>query len=134
MGISTASVRELTNARALDVALVNATGDQLTTFDVNVLSTPTPAAPATATLTTVGSSDISVVLLAANAARKKFRIHNDSTRTLRVAYGVTASATVFSILIPAQGEYESQLNDYTGTLNGIWASVNGSARITELTA
>ena len=134
MGILTASVRELTNARALDVALTDAAGNQLTTLDVNVLSAPGFPAPTTATLTSVASSAISVPLLAANASRKKFRIHNDSTRTLKVAFGVDASNTVFSVLIPAQGEYESQLNDFTGAINGIWSSANGFARITSITA
>ena len=133
MGILTASVRELTNARALDVALVDANGDQLTTIDVNVLSTPAGAAPATAVITSVAGATINTVLLAANTARRKFHIFNDSIRTLKIAFGVDATATTFTILLPGQGSYESQLDDYKGVINGIWNIANGSARITELT-
>lgn len=135
MSLLTASVRELTNARALDVALVDATGDHLTTVPVSVVGTvdTTVAAISTATLSSVAGSATSVVLLVANTARRKFHIFNDSIRTLKVHYGGTASATAFTLLIPAQGSYESTVGDYTGALEGIWSSANGFARITELT-
>ena len=132
MSLLTASVRELTNARALDVALVDANGDQLTTFDVNVVNA-TPAPPATAALTSVASSIVSVLLLASNANRKKFVIFNDSIRTLRVAFAATASATAFSVLLASGGSYVSAVNDYTGDVAGIWNIANGFARVTEIT-
>jgi len=120
----TASVRELTNARAIDVAMVDATGDQLTGFD--------SSRPASAVLTSVAGSAVSVVLLAANAARRQWMIVNDSTKTLKVAFAATASATAFSILLGAGAAYESSRDSYTGVIAGIWASANGNARMTEI--
>lgn len=121
----TGSVRELANARALDTVIVDVNGDPVTFT--------TTAPPATATLTSVPSSVTSVVLLASNASRKKFHIVNDSSKTLKIAFAATASATSFTVLLASQASYESELNDYTGTISGIWSAANGSARITEVT-
>ena len=129
MGLLTASVRELTNARALDVGLVDTNGDPITLLPVSVVST----ALGLATLTSVASSATDVVVVAANLARRKFHIYNDSKRTLKLAYGVVASATVFTLLLPAQSSYESSLGDYAGAIHGIWNSANGFARVTEIT-
>lgn len=125
MNLST--IFDLLNNRAQAVAVVDANGDQITNFT----SVATP--PANATLTSVASSASSVSLLAANASRRRFRIHNASSKTLYVAFGATASATAFSVLIASNANYESPLNDYTGDISGIWASANGFARITEVT-
>lgn len=121
----TATIRELLNSRPFDVAVVDAQGDHVTGFD--------SSRPATAAITSVASSATSVSLLAANAARRRVIVHNDSTKTLRIAFGVAASATVFSVIVPSKAQYESPLNDYTGELFGIWDSANGSARVTEIT-
>ena len=125
MSLLTASVRELTNARALDVALTDTNGNHVTPFS-------SPGLP-NSTLLAVTSSATSVLILAANVTRRKFIIYNDSTRTLKIAYDATASATVFNHLIPAQSFYESAIGDYTGIINGIWTTANGFARVTELT-
>lgn len=135
----TASLRELLNARAADVAVVDANGDQLTNFPVSVTNTPTvtftpEAPPATAVLTSVASSVSSVTILASNASRKKFIVYNDSTKTLKLAYAATATASAFTHLLAAGQVYESELHDYSGIVTGIWSAVNGNARVTELTA
>lgn len=124
------SILELLNNRAQAVAVVDANGDQITDFSSTVTF---PDPPSTAALTNVTSSASSVAILAANANRRQFLIYNDSSKTLRVAFGVTASATAFSILIPSKGSYESPMNGFTGDLNGIWDSANGFARVTEVT-
>jgi hypothetical protein len=86
----------------------------------------------TATLTSVADSAASQQLLAANALRLGFRIFNDSTVTLYLKYGVTASLTSFTVSLPA-GAFFSE-DGYIGRVDGIWASdAAGSARITELT-
>lgn len=146
MSLISGSVRELTNARPMDVALVDANGDQLVTIDTNVTGTVdvnvtnaevpvTFAAPSTASLSQVASSNTSVTLLAANPNRKKFIIYNGSGKTLYVAFSATATTTAFSLLVSSKTLYESELNDYTGVISGIW---NGNdpngAVITELTA
>ena len=119
------SLRDLTNARAADVSIVDSNGDQLTGFDASK--------PSTGTITSVASSVTDVTLLAANAARRGFKIFNDSTKTLSVALDGVASATNFTFKIAAGAFYESRLMDYTGVIHGIWVAANGFARVTELT-
>jgi len=125
MSFASGSIRELTNARALDVSVVNGTGDQLTGFD--------PSRPASAALTSVASSTTSVSLLASNVNRRQFFIFNDSTKTLRIAYAATASATAFTELIAAKQQSKSSIDGYTGDISGIWEAANGFARIAEIT-
>lgn len=87
----------------------------------------------TATLSVVASSATSVQLLAANALRRGVVIYNDSTQTLYIKFGTTASSTSFTKLLATNAEYVVPFN-YSGRIDGIWASANGNARITELTA
>jgi hypothetical protein len=125
LSVSTGGTRELGESRAVDVVLIDEFGNPIFGFN--------PDRPDNATLSNVSSSVTSVSLLAANPARRGFVIYNDSTKTLRVAFGVAASATTFSVLIPAKATYSGDLDGFTGELFGIWEALNGSARITELT-
>ena len=125
MSLLAATIRSLTNARALDVAVVDTNGDQLSGFD--------SSRPANATLTTVAASATSVSLLVSNTARRQVFIQNDGNADLRVAFAATASATAYTVLIPKNGQWDSVLNSYTGAIAGIWTSATGSARITEVT-
>lgn len=84
----------------------------------------------TATLANVVSSATSVTLLAANTARIGATIFNDSTAILYVKLGTTASATSHTIQMAAGTYYEVPFG-YNGRIDGIWASANGNARITE---
>lgn len=120
------SARDLTNSNPIDVAINDLNGDQLGGFD--------KSRPASAVLTSVPSSITSVVLLAANAARRGGVIYNDSTKELKIAFAATASASAFTIKLPPAGTYELQEDGYTGVISGIWQAVNGNARITEVTA
>lgn len=87
----------------------------------------------TATLTNVNDTASSTTLLASNANRLGFSVYNDSTVTLYLKYGVTASLTSFTVPILAGGYFEDPWN-YTGQVDGIWASdASGAARIMELT-
>ena len=88
---------------------------------------------AAATLTNVASSASSVSLLAANTARRGLIVYNDSTQTLYLKFGVTASTTSFTYLMTPKSTLEMILPIYQGAIDGVWASANGSARITELT-
>ncbi len=87
---------------------------------------------ATATLANVSSSATSVTLIASNAARRGATIYNDSTAILYIKFGATASSTSHTVQVAASGYYEFPYPCYTGVVDGIWASANGSARITEL--
>lgn len=87
----------------------------------------------TATLTNVNDSATSVTLLSANTSRLGAMIANDSTESLYVKYGTTASVTSFSVLISPGGYHEVPFG-YTGRIDGIWSADGaGAARMTELT-
>lgn len=86
----------------------------------------------TATLSNVSSSASSVTVLAANSARVGGTIYNDSTQVVYLKFGATASTSSFTVKLAADTYYEIP-GGYTGIIDGIWASANGSARVTELT-
>lgn len=90
-------------------------------------------AAASSAVTSVASSATSVSLLASNANRKQAAFFNDSTQILYLKLGTTASLTSYTVQIPANGYYELPNGKiYSGAIDGIWASANGNARITEL--
>lgn len=87
-----------------------------------------------ASTSNVNDTASSTTLIASNSSRRGAAIFNDSTVSLYVKFGATASATSFTVLIAAQGYYELPANPsvYTGVVDGIWASdASGAARITE---
>lgn len=86
----------------------------------------------TATLANVAGSASSVTLLASNTARLGATIQNDSSASLYVKFGTTASVTSYTVLLVANAYYEVPFA-YTGRIDGIWASATGNARVTELT-
>lgn len=86
----------------------------------------------TATLSNVASSAASVTVLAANTGRLAAQIYNDSTQILYLKFGATASVTSFTVPLATNTYYEVP-GGYTGVIDGIWASANGNARVTELT-
>ena len=87
--------------------------------------------PATGTTTSVASSASNVTLLAANTARLGATIYNDSTKVLYLKLGSTASTTSYTVQIGRDGFFEVPFG-YTGIIDGLWASVGGAARVTEL--
>lgn len=89
----------------------------------------------TGTTTPVTSVATSTSLKAANAARTGITIANDSTSILYVLLGTgTASATNYTFSIAAKGTIASDrtVTGYTGAIQGIWASANGFAMVTEV--
>lgn len=99
------------------------------------IATNTALAPHTATsaVTSVASSATNVTILASNATRKQAAVYNESTQILYLKLGTTASVTSYTVQIPASGYYELPgITVYTGQIDGIWASANGNARVTEL--
>jgi hypothetical protein len=83
-----------------------------------------------AACTNVAGSATSVSLLASNSSRKKAKFYNDSSAILYLKEGATASSTSFTIKLFPEGFYETE---YTGAIDGIWASAVGAVRITEMT-
>lgn len=89
---------------------------------------------ATGTLTQVNDSASSVTILASNASRLGASIANDSTATLYLKMGTTASLTDYTVPVVTGAYYEVPFN-YTGRIDGIWATDpnTGAARVTEFT-
>jgi hypothetical protein len=87
---------------------------------------------ATSSVTTVASSATSTTLLASNATRQFASVYNDSTKTVYIKLGTTASNTSFTILLMPNSYWEVPV-DYTGQIDAIWSTAQGNARVTELT-
>jgi len=86
--------------------------------------------PVNATLSNVASSASSVPLLSADKRRVSFYIYNASTQVLYIKFGATASATSYTHQLAANTGWTPPY-PYNGRVDGIWASANGNARITE---
>ena len=87
---------------------------------------------ATSAVTQVTSSATTVTLKASNTARKGLTVMNDSTAILYLKLGATASATSYTVKMAAGAYYELPFG-YSGVVDGIWASANGFAYVTEIT-
>ena len=133
MSAGEAGAFAVTPKRAMYATLETPDSDSVMDDTENALKT-IETRPGTATLANVASSATSVTLLAANASRRGAMIVNDSTEVLYVKFGVTASSSSFTVKMSAGDYYELPQPCYFGRLDGIWASANGSARMTELSA
>lgn len=86
----------------------------------------------TASVTNVASSASSVQLFAANAGARGRTIFNDSTATLYVKFGTTASVTSYTVQMATNTYFTFPDNVlYAGRVDGIWSAANGFARLTE---
>lgn len=85
------------------------------------------------TLANVTASASSVPLFASNHKRIGAILVNDSSATLYLKYGDTASTTDYSYKILGNQTWEMPDPVYTGLIDGIWDSATGTARCTELT-
>lgn len=87
----------------------------------------------TPTTSNVASSATNVTLLSSNASAKSRSVFNESTQVMYLKYGSTASVTSYTVQIGANTYFEFPQPTYTGQVDALWASANGSARITEVT-
>jgi hypothetical protein len=83
-------------------------------------------------VTQVASSATNVTLLASNAARRGAAVYNDSVKKLYVKLGSVASLTSYTKQLDADEYWEIPFG-YTGQIDGLWASAQGNAYVTELT-
>ncbi len=58
-------------------------------------------------------------------------LYNESTQILYLKKGATASLTSYTTQVPPNSLYEMPEPIYTGIIDGLWASANGTARVTE---
>lgn len=93
-----------------------------------------PLRSSSASVTTVSDTASSTTLLSSNASRRGASFFNNSTSTLYMKFGTTASATDFTIAMAASSFYVLDAPVYTGRIDGIWSSDStGAVLITELT-
>lgn len=123
--ISLGSLRELGDARALDVAVLDGAGNQLTGFD--------GSRPAVATLSNVNATTTSGVMLAANPARRQVFIEQEGNGTTYVAFAATATVAAYTFKLPGNGSRELALNGYTGVISVIRGAGTATLRVTEVT-
>jgi hypothetical protein len=86
--------------------------------------------PTAATLANVASANTNTPLFAAGVGANARAVYNDSTAVLYLKFGATATTTSYTVQIAAGGYYEFPQPLYAGQVDGIWASANGSARLT----
>lgn len=128
----TAGGKQIQHMR-LDLGVGSAESVVSGTVPVSGTVTAGVATSATATLTNVASSVVSQQLIASNTSRRGLTIYNDSTQSLYVKFGTTASSSSFTVILLTQAYYELPQPVFTGRIDGVWNLANGSARLTELT-
>ena len=81
---------------------------------------------------TSGNSSATVVnLAAARRGRCGVLLYNSSTQVLYVKLGAAASATDYTYPMASNTSWEVPFG-YTGLITGVWASANGSVKVTEV--
>jgi hypothetical protein len=91
------------------------------------------AKPSTSTTSSVPFSLTNVNLLASNPTRLGATVYNESTSGfLYVKLGAVSSAASYTVRLLPLDYYEIPFG-YTGQIDAIWTSANGTARIDELT-
>lgn len=111
-----------------------AAASRVTLVDSAGSSSASAVPAATGVTTSVASSATPVTLAAASSARLGLTVYNDSTQVLYLLLGAgTASATVYTVQLMPGAYYEMPFR-FTGIVTGLWASANGFARITAITA
>lgn len=91
----------------------------------------------TGTMAQVPSSATAVTILAANTARMGATIVNDSTSILYLSLSAAVpTTTAYTVALAAKtttGSVYEVPYAYTGIIQGIWASANGFAAVTQFT-
>lgn len=99
----------------------------------NILTTLSGSAPATSTTTNAAITSTDSQILALNAARKKFFLVNVGNNRAFIAFGTTATTTLYVIELSAGATYESHMNDFTGSIHAICtAGKTTTINVTEL--
>jgi len=84
-----------------------------------------------ATVSRVAASLTNVTLAADKGARRSLAIYNESSGTLFVKFGATASATDYTVQIGPGWFYEAPTVAWSGRIDGLWSVASGAAQITE---
>lgn len=106
----------------------------MTISSTDPITIPNPSPPAgVGTVTVVNSIASDTTILAANAARIRCKIFNDSNKELSLLFAVGTSSATSRTEKLAAGQVEDY-EGYTGIIKGGWFNgTNGAARVTEFT-
>lgn len=85
----------------------------------------------TSVATCISGATTSLTLKDSNTSRKKLVITNNSTATLYVKEGATASSIDYAYIL-SNGDLVI-IDDYVGRVDGIWNGKAGSAQVSETT-
>jgi hypothetical protein len=85
-----------------------------------------------ATVTQVAAATSSTTLIASNSSRFAVNIVNDSSATLYLKFGTSASTTSYTVKLYTDDVYTVYGSEYTGIITGIWSSATGNAYVTEV--
>jgi hypothetical protein len=91
-----------------------------------------PTGATTSTSSSIASSSSNILLLASNTDRAGATIYNDSTSILYVKLGTGCTTSSFTCQLPPCSYYEVPTPVFQGEIDGFWATINGNARITEM--
>lgn len=101
--------------------------------DVNVGNAmPVRTVASTSSVNAVSTSGTSATLASASGGRLRIVIVNDSSATLYVKYGTTASSSDWTIKLAPDSTLDEDA--YTGRIDAVLSTGTGTARVTELSA
>jgi hypothetical protein len=101
--------------------------------DVNVGNAmPIRTVASSSSVSAVSTSGTSATLASASAGRLRIIVVNDSSATLYVKYGTTASASDWTVKLAPDSTLDEDA--YTGRIDAILSTGTGTARVTELSA
>ncbi|HMJ84036.1 MAG TPA: hypothetical protein VK504_12745 [Vicinamibacterales bacterium] len=111
MSLDLGSIRQVGDATARDVAILDVNGNQLSGFDAS--------RPANAARTILTFTGVAQLILAANAARRQVFITNLTNKPLFIGLGTAPTVTDYDFQIAVGQTYISDLDAFTGAIHGI---------------
>ena len=101
--------------------------------DVNVGNAmPVRTVASSSSVNAVSTSGTSATLASASSGRLRIVIVNDSSATLYVKYGTTASSSDWTVKLAPDSTLDEDA--YTGRIDAVLSTGTGTARVTELSA
>jgi len=101
--------------------------------DVNVGNAmPIRIVASSSSVNAVSTSGTSATLASASSGRLRIVIVNDSSATLYVKYGTTASSSDWTVKLAPDSTLDEDA--YTGRIDAVLSTGTGTARVTELSA
>lgn len=126
------------NPSTLDYEVGTSGGEGVGT-EVEVTNWPSSFAVTTRPRTTTASgtyfaaSTSATTLVSSNSARVGWIVYNNSTATLYLKYGGSASSSDFTAAVLPYATARDDGDGYIGVISGAWSSATGGAYATELT-